>query len=395
MPGRAILPIAADPPVKGYLRHAFLFSILATDDAYLPWLYGGNYTQLVFDYDPVWMPLDFYSPLGYSGTGFACPFLDTQWIARAVIDNGYGSIVPFLIDSIDGDYYARLVVDEFYLPERGAYQQRHFLHSLLVFGYDRKRAVFHVLGYRQNGEYGPSEVGFKQLEEAFDIGEREGVKSNAAARARHQGQFDGVGSRAELRSWVYSRKLSNVDLNRLWLVRYNRQARFRFDFQAAWLMMEDFLHSICTPSRFAALATFPNKVYTLGQEIPVREDNVFGMKIYDCLARWMELILAGRREFDIIPFHILWEHKRVMVARLEYFERHGYFDHALECSTRYREIEAMVAHLRLLMVRCQMKQDPKLLARSIARLGKIRDCETQLLTQFLGAAQETCTGDQK
>ena len=100
----------------------------------------------------------------------------------------------------------------------------------------------------------------------------------------------------------------------------------------------------------------------------------------------MEEVLGGRREFDVIPFHVLWEHKKVMVSRLEYFERNGYLDPALALSARYREIEARAAHLRLLMIRCRMKQDRKLLARSLARVGELREKEVEVLAGLLRAA---------
>ena len=382
----AVLPLNEDPPVRGYLRHAFLFSILATDDLYLPWLFGGNYTQLVFDRDPGWMPLDFYSPLGYSGSGFACPFLDAQWIGRSLIDGGCGSVVPFLIESIDDGYYARLTVDEFYLPGRTSYRRRHFMHSLLVHGYDRGRGLFHVAGYLANGEYGSSPVSFTELEEAFAVGLGPLEPGDGDRNEGKPRRFDGVGSRADLRRCMRSKRPSNVESNRVWLVRYNREARFELDFAAALEMLEDYANSAPTPARFASILTFPNKVYTLGQPLPEREDLTFGVETCRCLQWWMEEVLGGRREFDVIPFHVLWEHKKIMVSRLEYFERNGYLDPSLALSARYREIEARAAHLRLLMIRCRMKQDRKLLARSLARVGDLREEEEVVLAAVLGAA---------
>ena len=383
----AVLPLNEDPPVRGYLRHAFLFSILATADLYLPWLFGGNYTQLVFDRDPDWMPLDFYNPLGYSGSGFACPFIDAQWIGRSLIDGGYGSVVPFLVESIDDGYYARLTVDEFYLPGRTSYRRRHFLHSLLVHGYDRGGRLFRVAGYLPDGEYGSSQVSFTELEAAFAVGLEPLEEGECSDRCEGTPpRFDGVGSRADLRRCIYGKQLSNVESNRVWLVRYNREARFELDFRAAMEMLEDYANSAATPSRFASILTFPNKVYTLGQPVPDREDLTFGVDIYGCLQWWMEEVLGGRRELDIIPFHVLWEHKRVMVAGLKYFERNGYLDPSPALSARYREIEAKAAHLRLLMIRSRMKRDRKLLARSLARVGSLREAEMEILDGILRAA---------
>ena len=212
------------------------------------------------------------------------------------------------------------------------------MHSLLVHGYDRGRGLFLAAGYLANGEYGSTRVSFTELEEAFALG-LEPLESEDCDRGNDGSgsdtgprRFDGVGSRADLRRCMHSKRLSNVESNRVWLVRYNREARFELDFGAALEMLEDYANSARTPSRFASILTFPNKVYTLGQTVPEREDLTFGVETYGCLQWWMEEVLRGRREFDIIPFHVLWEHKKVMVSRLEYFERKGYLDPSLALS---------------------------------------------------------------
>lgn len=347
-----ILPINTSPPIRGYLKHAFLFSILATRDSYLPWLYGGSYSQLVFDRDPGWMPLDFYAPLGYSGSAFACPYLDAQWFGRSVVDGGYGSVTPFLLDSIDDGYYARLVVDEYGVPGRAAYERRHFLHALLVFGYEG--SDFHILGYNANGVYESSRISFSQMERAFSGGSP-GPSGSSTPPA------PGVHAAARL----YDKGIQAVDLNRLWLIRYNEEARYRFDVTASWRMLEDYCAAAATPDRFASIISFPNKVYALGQEIPEQEDLLYGVDVYEGIEWWLGEVAAARREFDIIPFHILWEHKAVILQLLEFMEADGHLDLSVRASERFAQIQAQVAQLRLLMLRCAMDLSQTRLTRSI------------------------------
>lgn len=373
MQSRKILAVHTSPPIRGYLRHAFLFSILATRDSYLPWLYGGSYSQLVFDRDPGWMPLDFYSPLGYTGTSFFCPYLDTQWLARSLIDSGYGCVIPFLLDAIDDGYYARLAVDEYEVPGRAAYQRRHFLHSLLVFGYEG--SDFHILGYNANGEYGSSRISFSQMERAFD-GDPQGAGDRVPLPA------PGVHAPAHL----HDKGIGAAELNRLWLIRYDEGARYRFDAAASWLMLEDYCAATTSPSRFASIASFPNKVYALGQEIPEEEHLLYGVDVYAGLVWWLGEVSAGRREFDIIPFNILSEHKAVILQVLEFMEANGHLDPSARASERYSLVRAQVAQLRLLMLRFAMDRSQNRLNRAIPRVREIAVRERELLRSILTTA---------
>ena len=372
MQSREILAVNTSPPIRGYLRHAFLFSILATRDSYLPWLYGGSYSQLVFDRDPGWMPLDFYTPLGYTGTSFICPYLDTQWLARSLIDAGYGSVIPFLLDAIDDGYYARLAVDEYEVPGRAAYQRRHFLHALLVFGYEG--SDFHVLGYNAKGEYGSSRISFRQMELAFDGGSRGADRAPSPAPGVH----------APTR--LHDKGIRTVELNRLWLVRYNESARYSFDVAASWRMLDDYCAALASPHRFASIVSFPNKVYALGQEIPKEERLLYGVDVYEGIIWWLGEVSAGRREFDIIPFHILLEHKAVILQMLEYMEANGYLDQSARASERFSLVQAQVAQLRLLMLRFAMDRNQSRLIRAIPRVREIALREGELLRSILNTA---------
>ena len=372
MQSRKILAVNTSPPIRGYLRHAFLFSILATRDSYLPWLYGESYSQLVFDRDPGWMPLDFYTPLGYTGTSFICPYLDTQWLARSLIDAGYGNVIPFLLDAIDDGYYARLAVDEYEVPGRASYQRRHFLHAILVFGYEG--SDFHILGYNAKGEYGSSRISFSQMERAFDGGSKGADRAPSPAPGVH----------APTR--LHDKSIGTVELNRLWLIRYNESARYRFDVASSWRMLEDYCAALASPCRFASIVSFPNKVYALGQEIPGEEHLLYGVDVYEGIVWWLGEVSAGRREFDIIPFHILLEHKAVILQVLEYMEANGYLDPSARASERFSLVQAQVAQLRLLMLRFAMDRSQSRLIRSIPRVREIAVREGELLWSILKTA---------
>ena len=376
------LPLNATPPVRAYLAHAYLFSILS--EAHLPWLLGGSYTQLVWDHDPDWMPLDFFAPAGYSEPPFACPLIDSQWICRSLVEKAFQNVCEFFVQAIEDGFYAICKVDEFYVPRRACFQRQHFVHSLLIFGYDYSEQCFDVIGYTETGAYTATQIGFSQFRDAFSFGKLEDDEEtqNDPHIERH---FNGTGTAGNLRSLVYSEGLRQRGLNRVSLCRLNSEVRYCFDICSVSAMLTDLQSSADSSRRFKSTFAFPNKPYSLGQPVPEAEQNVFGLETYRCLQEWMELIADGEKEFGIIPVHLLWEHKCVVVAQLEYMEQNGHIDPSMQLSSVYREIEARVGNLRLAMVKYGLTGSAGLLRRSTQRLDPIRRDEEELLARITQA----------
>lgn len=61
--------------------------------------------QLVFDTDPDWLPLDFFSPYGYAEADFVASLFDTQWFSRNLVDHSAQGFVEFTKERIDQDYW--------------------------------------------------------------------------------------------------------------------------------------------------------------------------------------------------------------------------------------------------------------------------------------------------
>ena len=117
-----------EPPIKTYYHHALALSILATRDDFLPWFYS-NYIQL-----HVWDgKYDFYEPWTHSGhIAVFCPLLYIRVIDRDLVGQMCGSIVSFIKGCIEKDYYVRLKIDEFFIPDTVLYQREHGPHLALV-----------------------------------------------------------------------------------------------------------------------------------------------------------------------------------------------------------------------------------------------------------------------
>jgi len=343
-----VLPINDRPPLIGKLRHAYPLSILATDDAYLPWFYN-NYIQLFcplargFPHTQV----DFFYPPHYPST----PLLDVQIFDRRVLEKSLrGSIGSFFAHCIDDDLYIRIYVDEFYIGQRAAYQREHFLHKVLLCGYDEGKEIFHIMGFLPNGQYGRSEVGFADLERSFYsdalLGEMRAIDSG-------------------------ERDSALGDFSEIWLAKYRRERRCEFDLPLVVEQLMDYLLSRNTIERFRML-----DISHLGQE-------EIGMGIYRSIQRRLEYALETPFYFDFLSLHTLWEHKKCMLMRMHYMEEQGYLDPVDQYSSEFGEVERQARILRMMMLKARWKNDVDMVRRMMDRIEVMAASERAVLEKVV------------
>ncbi len=342
------LPINANPPLIGKLRHAYPLSILSADDAYLPWFHS-NFIQLFWPRARGFphATLDFFYPPHYP----SLPLLDTQLFDRRILDRrGEGVLGDFLVSCLADGWYAQLYVDEFHIPGRAAYRCAYMPHRLLVFGCDRDKASFDVLGFAADGRYAASQVTGSELEDAF-------VSTELAAdiEAIEAGE----------------RETTLGDLAKISLARYDSSKSCSFDLQLVIDQLSDYLLSRNTADRFRML-----DLSYYGQEAT-------GMEIYNGIGRRLEYSLRHPEFADVLSLHILWEHKKCMLARIEYMETRGYLDPGDALGEAYAEIAAQAGVLRMMMLRFGMGRDRRLIERMIGRLAPVAERERDLLERGL------------
>lgn len=78
------------------------------------------------------------------------------------------SIVDFLRKSIDNKYYIRIALDNYYLPlNRNAYNKEHFLHPVLIYGYDNKSSTFLVGEFFDKKNFDFYSIPYFEVEKAY------------------------------------------------------------------------------------------------------------------------------------------------------------------------------------------------------------------------------------
>ena len=348
-----ILPLYS-PPIRSYLFHAYPLSILAQADAYLPWLYSTHIQLFNFPGEE----LKFYTHpfctrhevrhLYFS----TCPFLDVQTIDRQVLGLGTADFVPWIVSCIDRGYYVQTDVDFFYLPNRPHYQRHHFIHEVLVSGYDTENRILVLSGFDEQGGYAISHVPFDAVEQASSF-TREGHIQQALEAGR------------SLPPWFLQ---AMEDRPRVFLYEYLPDSLYAFDPCAVAEQLADYLSAADTSRHYRLLAA-------------PREDGFWGKAIY----RFLQHELKNPAAYRDISWRILWEHKTCMQARLQYMEEQGYLDPEKQLGMRFGAIERKVRSLRLVLLRWKTQQRPDTLARASGTLATLAAEEQPLLGRVLEA----------
>ncbi|GIQ70105.1 hypothetical protein DUZ99_18320 [Xylanibacillus composti] len=345
-----ILPLA-EPRIYSYSSHATALSILSIDEDYLPWFYS-NYIQLcgLKDYrmNDVDLPLDFYmGPRKDSNY-----YVNTNWLTflsteRQLLASTCGDIISFVMACIDQNHYVTLLLDEFYMKDRWAYNSRKWDHENMIFGYDLERQIFHIIGFKGTiRKFKASEISFDVFKEAYD----------------------------QCEDWDH-----NDWRNKIFLIRKVPQeigpfkGKYDFDLELVIQTIEEFLESKDASKKFGM---FHNSLTHM----------VFGMEVYDS-------IKTNLPDFwhDIRPVHVLVEHKSCMVDRIQYLQDNGYL--AEEAYAYLHEAYSNMVRTCTMMRNMQLRyiaskdreKDRYWLDQIITELDQLAAFEKEVLERMLNA----------
>jgi hypothetical protein len=224
-----------------------------------------NYVQVVYEYAGQAAPVPFaFYVYDYS----VSPWLETLRFNRewcSMHDRGVTGIVR---DAIRNDYYVYLTLNERYVPHRSAFGgDTDVAHDVLIRGLDDDEHTFELYGYDHERMFRPTRLDQADL-----------------ARAYHD---------------TGPEPFYDVPFT---LYRYDDAGEYTFDLGFVARGIGEYLGSFNTSTHFQA------------QRDPW--DRAYGMDTYDLLESYLDGYGRGIVRFDIRNVHVLWEHKRMMVARL-------------------------------------------------------------------------------
>ena len=324
------------PPINCYLHHAYPLTVAMSHKDFNAWFLS-NYIQLEY-----YSNINILNFLIYPISGFCnlCPLLDyvgldLEFIYKANID-----IIDLIKKSINLGYYVMTYTDEFYIPERISYERKiHFKHEILIYGYDSDKSMLNVIGYNQNLKYTPTCVSFSQFETSF---------------------------------------LHSIDKTHSFILFKIKDSKsygpsYEFDVENVKNLLSDYLFSKNTSANYRSLGK-PN-------------DCVSGISVYGELMKHYESILQNDNNVtcDIKHFHLLYEHKKVMVSRLEYLMENKYIDTRNDLITVFRNLQNESLNKRNVIMKYNTTKNKVQLNTVIDSLHNMYEIEKKAIEDLLDA----------
>jgi hypothetical protein len=328
------------PLAYGYQFYAFPLGILATRPKATDWVLS-NYVQVVYEYSGEAAPVPFaFYVYDYS----VSPWLETLRMNREWCGLQEKGIAGIVRDAISQDFYVYLTLNERYVPDRRAYGGTvDSAHDCLIRGVDDEAGTYEIFGYDRNQVFRGTQLPTADLPRAYnEIGPA--------------GFYD-------------------VPLT---LYRYHDSGEYTFDLGYIARGVGEYLDSVNTSMHFQA------------QRDPWYR--AYGMETYDLLASYLDEYARGRLGFNICHLQVLWEHKRLMVARLVRCAE--LVPSVTELVAPYQQIQRRAWKLRMLMIAHGAgRAVGDFGSEAVALLDAIRTAERPLLEKFAAAlATEVCSG---
>ncbi len=281
-----ILSINFKPFFTGYASHANFDAIMSSTAQYKEWLFS-NYIQLMSKKNfevPHDVPLDFFIDIKRDNCYYLNnPYLYVQCIKKELVNTICKDIVEFIIEAIDHDMYVDICLNEYYIPVKNAYKRCCRPHNNMIYGYNKNKKCFYVVGYIQHnansfmGTYGAFRISFDVLSQAY--------------------------KNCPYVDWFKSIYLYSVESHGGTLEKY------RFNLEAVIRSLEDYLYSRNSLSNY----------YNI---VPKTDRFSFGLDVYrDLLNNWDR---GYYHMDDIRPLELLVEHKKCMVNRIVYLYSERY-----------------------------------------------------------------------
>lgn len=264
-PQRVSLPLAK-PSIDIYPQHSFYLSVMELQAPATDWVLS-NYLQITAFPAPETGELFFFDFFVADAEKHVNPWLAVQKIDRRYFAAITGDPVDALRDCLRRGYYIKLPLDEFHVPRTPSHGRVHFSHPSMLHGFDDAEQVFEFSGY-MDSHYGQSRIGYEDL--------RRGVADLAIS--------------------------GPPDYPDLFLVKPQCNWAFLFDPIAVAEGIEDYLGAKNSMTRYRTMMT-PEEMY-------------YGVEVYDAFQMYVLAVACGEASTNVLPSHLLFEHKRLMAQRV-------------------------------------------------------------------------------
>ena len=278
------------------------------------------------------------------------PYLEVRNIKRGFLLEICDDIMKVICKAIEEGYYIMTMVDEFYLPQRYHYNKEHYLHLILINGFNRKSNVFYTVGFN----------GHKYEESIFKI--EDIIKAISSMKGNNKGVRDDC-------FMMY--KLQEKEKIQYLQESYN-YFPYKLNLKLIKRSLQEYLLSKCSDEHFDTFYEIsPNSEY--------------GISYYEAIIEYINKFVEKKYEEDIyiIAFHGMVEHKEVMIQRLIYLRDNDYVYEIEDIIQMYKDIVGMAKIVRNLLIKYNLAKKNDLLIKVRIYLEEMYFLEKQAVESLL------------
>ena len=256
------------------------------------------------------------------------PYLEQKRYEMQYLSGYVNPVIRELLS--DGYYVAFEGVDDFYVPGKSWYKERHACHDGLICGYDQNDKTYSLFSYDSNWIYRV----FKTPQKGWNAGRK-----------------------AILNEGTYGSFICGLK---------PKDDEVLLEPETILIKLREYLDSSL-------------------EKYPVTEDDmVEGIAVHEYIAMYVGKLIDGSIPYERMDrrvFRLIWEHKVVMAERLQKVEDALEMDHSI--SDRYLPLVEEANTMRMLYASYHMKRRDSLLPVIQKKLLRLKGTEEILLTEFV------------
>ncbi len=284
-------------------------------------------------------------------------------------------IIEFVKTNIDDKNYLIAFSDWSVLPQSAQYEGEHFAHEMLIYGYDDDLQIIKCITFDKNRKFTKVLIPYSDFRKAFE------------ALYRHLSEFD-----ADF--WTY--------LKYIYLIKLTPN-EYTFSLTEFKKSLQDFCNGTISNVKRINLGFVDRctrktgKVNDVEQEMDEFWNYHFGIDVYTILCNILDnnRIRYGYENLNFLEFHIIFEHTKIILERLEYIARE-YKDIQEYMERRileYRKAVEISEMLRLYVLKyntqCRLgwinnTNAVKYIERIKTKLMNIKEIEYKVYTDIIG-----------
>jgi hypothetical protein len=352
------LRITIQDKINNFLYNAYFLSAILAYDNFYPWFYE-NYVQLFFNGNKpgkygneVW--LDFYG--SFIEVQKLLSFEDINRNIFEKID-----IIGYIEDNINNNKYIYTYFDESlfkpmnktsYLYPIDDIQAEHYIHDILIYGYDQTAKRIAVLGFDNQNKFTSYEIDYDKFKSAFESG------ITVSKNDKRWDEYNGV--------YGILFEVKNVN-----------DFDYKFNISVFLEHLHEYIYSI---NSFNKQNDFIDSGYSHMYKL---KDNIFGMDIYDHIIAYMENNKKNDSTLDYRIFHTFYEQKLSILDRLNYintiYSNSTGFDNLI---SQFEEIFKAFKNARYHIIMYNISKKKNLLDKVISIFSMNKNKEKILLTNI-------------